>query len=157
MWSSLLVYQYGQARIWFAMSRDKLLPPLFSRVHPLYRTPHVSTWIAGFVVGIPAGLWDIATFAELANIGTLFAFASVSAGVLILRKRYPDMQRSFRVPLVPWVPLLSILFCLILMLGLPLRTWIGFFLWLAIGLVIYFGYSKARSPLADQGVEPHAA
>lgn len=157
MWSSLLVYQYGQARIWFAMSRDKLLPGLFGRVHPVYRTPHISTWIAGFVVGIPAGIWDIATFAELANIGTLFAFASVSAGVLVLRKRYPDTPRSFRVPWVPIVPILSIVFCLILMLGLPLRTWIGFFVWLLIGLVIYFGYSKSRSPLAQQGADLNAA
>ncbi len=150
MWSSLLVFQYGQARIWFAMSRDKLLPGIFSRVHPIYRTPDVSTWIAGFVVGIPAGLWDIATFAELANIGTLAAFASVSAGVIILRKRQPDIPRGFRVPLVPLVPYLSILFCFILMLGLPLQTWLTFFVWLLIGLAIYFGYSKSRSPLAQE-------
>ena len=150
MWSSLLVFQYGQARIWFAMSRDRLLPGIFSRVHPIYRTPDVSTWIAGFVVGIPAGLWDIATFAELANIGTLAAFASVSAGVIILRKRQPDTPRGFRVPLVPLVPYLSILFCFILMLGLPLQTWLTFFVWLLIGLAIYFGYSKSRSPLAQE-------
>ena len=150
MWSSLLVFQYGQARIWFAMSRDKLLPGIFSRVHPIYRTPDVSTWIAGFVVGIPAGLWDIATFAELANIGTLAAFASVSAGVIILRKRQPDTPRGFRVPLVPLVPYLSIFFCFILMLGLPLQTWLTFFVWLLIGLAIYFGYSKSRSPLAQE-------
>ena len=74
MLSSLLVFQYGQARVWFAMSRDGLLPKLFSRVHPKHRTPHVSTWIAGFAVGIPAGIWDIGTFADLSNIGTLFAF-----------------------------------------------------------------------------------
>jgi APA family basic amino acid/polyamine antiporter len=149
MWSSLLVYQYGQARIWFAMSRDKLLPDVFSKVHPKYQTPHVSTWIAGIVVGIPAGIWDIATFAELANIGTLAAFATVSAAVLILRKRDPQRARTFRVPLVPWIPLLSIGFCLVLMLGLPLQTWLSFFVWLAIGLVIYFLYSKKRSPLAE--------
>ncbi|WP_031499762.1 amino acid permease [Bryobacter aggregatus] len=150
MWSSLLVFQYGQARIWFAMSRDKLLPGLFSKVHPKFRTPHVSTWIAGFVVGIPAGIWDIATFAELANIGTLAAFASVSAGVIILRRRQPDRARGFRVPLVPWVPGFSILFCLVLMLGLPLQTWIAFFIWLIIGLAIYFAYSKSRSSLAQE-------
>ncbi len=151
MWSSLLVFQYGQARIWFAMSRDRLLPGIFSRVHPVYKTPDISTWIAGFVVGIPAGLWDIATFAELANIGTLAAFASVSAGVIILRKRQPDTPRGFRVPLVPIVPYISIAFCLILMLGLPLQTWLTFFIWLAIGLVIYFSYSKSRSVLAGEG------
>ncbi len=150
MWSSLLVFQYGQARIWFAMSRDKLLPEIFSRVHPKHRTPHISTWVAGFVVGIPAGLWDIATFAELANIGTLAAFASVSAGVIILRKRQPERPRGFRVPFVPFVPYVSIAFCLILMLGLPLQTWLTFFIWLIIGLAIYFGYSKSRSPLAQE-------
>lgn len=149
MWSSLLVFQYGQARIWFAMSRDRLLPAVFSQVHPKYKTPAISTWIAGFVVGIPAGLWDIATFAELANIGTLAAFASVSAGVLILRKRQPNTPRAFRVPFVPVVPYISIAFCLILMLGLPLQTWLTFFIWLFIGLAIYFGYSKSRSPLAE--------
>ncbi|MBM3760205.1 MAG: amino acid permease [Acidobacteria bacterium] len=149
MWSSLLVFQYGQARIWFAMSRDRLLPGIFSRVHPKYKTPDISTWVAGFVVGIPAGLWDIATFAELANIGTLAAFASVSVGVLLLRKRQPDTPRGFRVPFVPVVPYLSIAFCLVLMLGLPLQTWLTFFIWLVIGLAIYFGYSKARSPLAE--------
>ncbi len=150
MWGSLLVFQYGQARIWFAMSRDKLLPEAFSRVHPKYRTPHISTWIAGLVVGIPAGLWDIATFAELANIGTLAAFASVSAGVLILRKRQPDLPRGFRVPFVPFVPWVSIGFCLFLMLGLPLQTWLTFFIWLAIGLAIYFGYSRSRSSLRTE-------
>ena len=105
MISSLLVYQYGQARIWFAMSRDRLLPGMFSRVHPQFQTPHVSTWIAGFVVGIPAGIWDIDTFAELSNIGTLFAFVVVSAGVIVLRKKQPDRPRSFRVPFVPLLPI----------------------------------------------------
>src|SRR6185295_11841636 len=89
MISSLLVFQYGQARIWFAMSRDRLLPPLFSRVHPRFDTPHVSTWIAGFLVGIPAGIWDIGTLGDLTNIGTLFAFIVVSAGVIILRRAQP--------------------------------------------------------------------
>ena len=98
MLSSLLVFQYGQARIWFAMSRDGLLPRVFSKVHPVHRTPHISTWIAGLVVGIPAGIWDIGTFADLANIGTLFAFIVVSAGVIVLRRTQPDRPRGFRVP-----------------------------------------------------------
>ena len=96
MISSLLVYQYGQARVWFAMSRDGLLPKVFSRVHPKFKTPHISTWIAGFVVGIPAGIWDIDTFAELSNIGTLFAFIVVSAGVIVLRRKQPE--RPARLP-----------------------------------------------------------
>ena len=148
MLSSLLVYQYGQARIWFAMSRDRLLPKMFSAVHERFKTPHISTWIAGFVVGIPAGLWDIDTFAELSNIGTLFAFVLVSAGVIVLRKKQPERKRGFRVPLVPFTPLISIACCILLMIGLPLETWVRFFVWLIIGLVVYFLYSKTRSTLA---------
>ncbi len=149
MVSSLLVYQYGQARIWFAMSRDGLLPDVFSKVHPKYRTPHISTWVAGLAVGIPAGIWDIGTFADLSNIGTLFAFIVVSAGVILLRIRDPERPRGFRVPLAPWLPLVSIACCLLLMLSLPLETWIRFFVWLLIGMGIYFGFGKKRSGLAQ--------
>jgi APA family basic amino acid/polyamine antiporter len=148
--SSLLVFQYGQARVWFAMSRDGLLPAMFSKVHAVHRTPHISTWIAGFVVGIPAGIWDIGTFADLSNIGTLFAFIVVSAGVLVLRKKQPERPRGFRVPLVPLTPILSIVFCLVLMLSLPLETWIRFFVWLGIGLLIYFSFGKKRAAAMQQ-------
>jgi APA family basic amino acid/polyamine antiporter len=149
MISSLLVYQYGQARVWFAMSRDGLLPKMFSRVHKVYQTPHISTWIAGFVVGIPAGFWDIDTFAELSNIGTLFAFIVVSAAVIVLRKKQPDRPRGFRTPLVPLVPILSIACCVLLMAGLPLLTWIRFFVWLVIGLVVYVVFGSKHSTLAE--------
>jgi basic amino acid/polyamine antiporter, APA family len=145
MTSSLLVGQYGQARIWFAMSRDRLLPPLFSRVHPKYETPAASTWIAGVLVAIPAGIWDIGTLADLTNIGTLFAFVIVSAGVIILRRTHPNQERGFRVPLVPLLPLLSIAFCIVLMLSLPLETWLRFVVWLMIGLAIYFFYGRRRT------------
>jgi basic amino acid/polyamine antiporter, APA family len=144
MISSLMIFQYGQARIWFAMSRDRLLPAVFSRVHPTHRTPHVSTWVAGLFVGIPAGVWDIGTFADLSNIGTLFAFVVVATGVIVLRRTQPDRPRGFRVPLVPLLPGLSILFCLILMLSLPLETWFRFLGWLAIGLAIYFLFGRKR-------------
>jgi basic amino acid/polyamine antiporter, APA family len=147
MISSLMVFQYGQARIWFAMSRDGLLPKAFSKVHSRFRTPHVSTWIAGLVVGIPAGIWDIGTFADLSNIGTLFAFIVVSAGVLALRKTQPERKRGFRVPWCPLLPALSIVFCLVLMMALPLETWLRFFVWLAIGLVIYFSFGRRHSIL----------
>jgi APA family basic amino acid/polyamine antiporter len=147
MTSSLLVYQYGQARIWFAMSRDGLLPKMFARVHKSFQTPHISTWIAGFVVGIPAGFWDIDTFAELSNIGTLFAFIVVSAGVIVLRRTQPERPRSFRTPWVPLVPILSIACCVLLMAGLPLLTWIRFFVWLVIGLAIYFLFGRRHSVL----------
>jgi APA family basic amino acid/polyamine antiporter len=148
MLSSLLVFQYGQARVWFAMSRDRLLPAAFSKVHPKHRTPHISTWVAGLVVGIPAGIWDIDTFADLANIGTLFAFIVVSAGVIVLRRKQPERKRGFRVPWVPFLPGLSIACCLLLMMSLPLMTWVRFVVWLLIGLAIYFSFSKRRSLLA---------
>jgi basic amino acid/polyamine antiporter, APA family len=147
MISSRMVFQYGQARIWFAMSRDGLLPKAFSRVHPRFRTPHISTWIAGLVVGIPAGIWDIGTFADLSNIGTLFAFIVVSAGVIVLRRTQPERKRGFRVPWCPLLPSLSIVFCLVLMLALPLETWLRFFVWLAVGLVIYFLFGRRHSVL----------
>jgi APA family basic amino acid/polyamine antiporter len=148
MISSLLVFQLGQARVWFAMSRDRLLPDAFSRVHPRFRTPAFSTWFAGFVVGIPAGLFDIGTFADLSNIGTLFAFALVAGGVLILRYRDPGRKRGFRAPGGPIVPILTIVFCLVLMAGLPIMNWLRFFAWLGIGLIIYFVYSRRRSEFA---------
>jgi len=147
MISSLLVYQYGQARVWFAMSRDGLLPKRFSAVHKRFRTPHFATWIAGIVVGIPAGIFDIGTLADLTNIGTLFAFVLVAGAVLILRKTQPHRPRGFRVPMVPLLPILSIITCVLLMASLTLENWIRFFVWLAIGLVIYFAYSRHRSTL----------
>jgi basic amino acid/polyamine antiporter, APA family len=148
MISSILVFQLGQARVWFAMSRDRLLPRIFSRLHPQFRTPAFATWVAGFVVGLPAGLLDIGTVANLSNIGTLFAFVLVSIGVLVLRHREPNRHRGFRTPFGPLFPLLSIFFCILLMMGLEVLTWIAFFIWLAIGLVIYFLYSRHRSEFA---------
>jgi APA family basic amino acid/polyamine antiporter len=147
MISSLLVFQYGQARIWYAMSRDCLFPKIFSAVHPRFKTPHWSTWIAGFAVGIPAGVFAISDAADLSNIGTLFAFVLVSLGVILLRRRQPDRPRAFRVPLVPWFPLASIVLCGGLMTGLTVITWLRFLIWLAIGLVIYYFYSRKRSTL----------
>jgi len=148
MLSSLLVFQYGQTRIWFAMSRDGLLPKLFSKVHPRFKTPHWSTWIAGFAVGIPAGLVDIGDAADLSNIGTLFAFVLVSLGVIFLRRTQPERPRGFKVPFVPWFPLISVVLCGGLMTGLTVITWIRFFVWLAIGLCIYFLYSRRHSEFA---------
>jgi APA family basic amino acid/polyamine antiporter len=148
MISSLLVFQYGQARIWYAMSRDGLLPKLFSAVHPKFKTPHWSTWIACFAVGIPAGMVDIGDAADLSNIGTLFAFVLVSLGVILLRRRQPDRKRAFRVPFVPWFPLISILLCGGLMTGLTVITWLRFVIWLTLGLLIYIFYSRHHSEFA---------
>jgi len=148
MISSLLVFQLGQARVWFAMSRDGLLPKIFGRVHVRFRTPDVATWVAGFVVGIPAGMLDIGTLADLSNIGTLFAFTLVAGGVLILRYRDPARPRGFRAPGGPIAPVMTILTCLLLMAGLPILNWIRFFTWLAIGMVIYWLYSRKHSEFA---------
>ncbi len=148
MISSILVFQLGQARVWFAMSRDRLLPDIFSRIHAQFRTPVVATWVAGFVVGIPAGLLDIGTVSNLSNIGTLFAFVLVSIAVLILRYREPERHRSFRAPFGPVFPVLSIIFCIVLMMGLEVLTWMAFFIWLFAGLLIYFFYSRHRSEFA---------
>jgi basic amino acid/polyamine antiporter, APA family len=145
MISSLLVFQLGQARVWFSMSRDGLLPKLFSRVHPRFRTPSTATWIAGFLVGIPGGILDIGTLADLSNIGTLFAFVLVSIGVIILRYKQPDRRRGFTAPGGIAAPVLSVLFCVLLMAGLPILTWLRFFAWLIIGLTVYMLYSRHRS------------
>jgi APA family basic amino acid/polyamine antiporter len=119
-------------------------------VHPKFRTPDFSTWVAGFVVGIPAGLLDIGTLADLANIGTLFAFVLVSLGVIILRVREPNRKRGFRAPGGYLAPVLSVLTCLLLMAGLPIMNWLRFFAWLAIGLVVYFLYSRKHSEFAPR-------
>ncbi len=145
MVSSILVGQYGQARIWFAMSRDKLLPNAFSKVHPRFRTPAFSTIVAGILVSIPAGLFDVGSLAEMSNIGTLFAFVLVSVGVLVLRHKQPERHRGFRVPGGPLFPVLSVVCCVLLMAGLPAITWVRFFVWLVIGLFVYFFYSRKRS------------
>ena len=145
MISSLLVFQLGQARVWFAMSRDGLLPKVFSRVHPRFRTPHISTWVAGFFVAVPAGIFDIGTLADLSNIGTLFAFMLVAFGVLALRRTQPERRRAFRTPWVPVVPILAVLSCIVLMASLPVETWVRFVVWLVVGLCIYIVYSRHHS------------
>lgn len=147
MGSVLLVFQLGQPRIFFSMSRDGLLPRFFSKLHPRYRTPYVGTIITGTFVATFAAFANIAEVVELTNIGTLFAFVLVSAGVIFLRRVEPDRPRPFRVPLVPLTPLISIAACLYLMFQLPAITWIRFFIWLAIGLVFYFLYGYRRSVL----------
>ncbi len=152
MISSLLVFQYGQTRIWFAMSRDGLLPKFFSALHPKFSTPHWSTWIAGLLVGLPAGIVDIGQAADLSNIGTLFAFVLVSLGVIFLRKNQPNRPRAFRVPFVPLFPIISVVLCVGLMAGLLVVTWMRFFGWLAIGMVIYWLYSRRHSEFAPANV-----
>ncbi len=153
--SVILVNMLAQSRIFYSMSRDGLLPSLFAKLHPRYRTPHVTTAITGCVVAIASGLFPIGVLGQLVSMGTLLAFSIVCTGVLILRKTSPETPRPFRTPGMPWVPVVGTLICLYLMSGLPLPTWIRLFVWLAIGLTIYFGYGRIRAatvrgqPIAD--------
>src|SRR5881398_2032313 len=145
--SVLLVFQLGQPRIFMAMARDGLLPQYFARIHPRFRTPHITTIWTGVVVGVVAMVTNIGELADLTNIGTLFAFILVCIGVNVLRRVAPERPRPFRAPFVPIFPILGVLMCLALMLSLPVMTWIRFVVWLAIGLVIYFLYSVRHSKL----------
>ncbi|MFA6212873.1 MAG: amino acid permease [Candidatus Obscuribacterales bacterium] len=146
MTSVLLVFQMGQPRIFMAMARDKLLPAFFAKLHPKYRTPFIPTILTGLFVGLSALFVDIGQAAELTNIGTLAAFIIVCAGVLFLRKSSPDTNRPFKCPLVPIVPWAGIISCFILMLSLPIATWIRFIVWMGVGFALYFayGYRKAK-------------
>ncbi|MCA1658025.1 MAG: amino acid permease, partial [Verrucomicrobiaceae bacterium] len=146
--SVLLVFQLGQPRIFMAMARDGLLPQYFAKIHPRFRTPHVTTIWTGVAVGGVAMVTDIGSLADLTNIGTLFAFVLVCLGVIILRRTEANRPRPFRVPGVPWLPILGVIFCAALMLSLPLETWGRFFIWLGIGLLIYFLYGVRKSRLA---------
>jgi len=161
MGSVLLVFQLGQPRIFFSMSRDGLLPPAFSRLHPRFRTPYVGTIVTGIFVAFFAAFANIAEVVDLTNIGTLFAFVLVSAGVIVLRKIEPNRHRPFRVPGAPLTPLISIAACLYLMLQLPRVTWVRFGLWLLAGLVIYalYGYrhSVLRRRMETSGTNNSAA
>lgn len=154
----VLIMILGQTRVLFAMSRDALLPPWLAAVHPKFGTPYRVTIIVGVIVAIIAGLIPLSELAELVNIGTLFAFVMVSLGVVILRRTHPDLPRSFRTPLMPLVPILSVLACLYLMLNLPVQTWVRFLGWLVIGFGVYFLYSRrnsrlnVRTPVAPRGV-----
>ncbi len=148
--SVLLVNIYAQSRIFFAMARDGLLPPVLATVSRGRRAPYKATLVTGAAVALIGGLLPIEVVAELANIGTLGAFILVSAGVIALRHLRPDLKRPFRTPWVPVLPGLAILFSLYLMLSLPRLTWIRFFVWLVIGFLIYFGYGRHHSRLAQR-------
>ncbi len=147
--SVLLVMLLSQPRIFFAMSRDRLLPPGVSVVHPKYGTPYITTIITGVTVAIVAGFTQIQTVGEMTSIGTLFAFVVVCAAVLILRRTRPDAKRNFRVPFGPVLPTLGIISCFWLMLSLPVLTWVRFLVWLDLGLIIYWAYGRVNSTLAD--------
>ncbi|MBV8774376.1 MAG: amino acid permease [Deltaproteobacteria bacterium] len=143
--SVLLVLLLGQSRIFYAISRDGLLPAAFSRVHPRFRTPYIPTTLTGIAVGLTAAFLPIQEIAELTNIGTLFAFVLVCVGVWILRSLEPAISRPFRTPFVPLVPMLGVIFCIYLMASLPAVTWMRFVIWMAAGFVVYFSYGRFHS------------
>jgi len=147
MTAVLLVFQLGQTRIFMVMARDGLLPPVFARIHPRFRTPHVSTWLTGAIVALSCSILTPDQAIGLTNIGTLFAFILVSLGVIVLRYRYPNRERPFRVPFFPVTPILSALACVALIGGLEISNWLRLVIWLAIGLVVYFGYGYRHSVL----------
>ncbi|PRZ15371.1 amino acid/polyamine/organocation transporter (APC superfamily) [Laceyella sediminis] len=147
MLTVMLVMLFGQTRIAFAMSRDGLLPSVFSKVHPKFQTPYRATWIIGSVAALLGGIVPLDRLAEMINIGTLTAFVLISLGVIVLRKTQPELPRKFRTPAVPFVPLLSMAVCIFLMTNLSASTWYAFLIWLTIGLSIYFLYSRKRSHL----------
>ena len=145
--SVMVVMMMAQPRIFYSMANDGLLPPFAKKIHPRFRTPHITSMITGAVVAVASGFTPIGALGELVSIGTLLAFVIVSIGVLFLRYRRPDLERPFRTPWVPFVPILSALVSLGLMLGLPRETWLRLVIWMAIGLVIYFSYGHRHSEL----------
>jgi len=146
--SVILVSLLGQPRIFYSMSRDGLLPPVFAKIHPKYGTPHITTWITGISCAVISGLFPLDLLGELISIGTMLAFSLVCAGVLVLRRTRPDLPRPFRTPWVPLVPLLGIGCCALQMYFLPLITWLNLAIWMTLGFAIYFGYSRRHSLLA---------
>jgi APA family basic amino acid/polyamine antiporter len=145
--SVILVMLLGQSRVFYSMSRDGLLGAWAGKVHPRFRTPYLSTIYTGVAVALATGLLPLQLLGQLVNIGTLLAFVLVCAGVWLLRSKRPDLDRPFRTPLMPFVPIMGILCCAGLMLTLPADTWVRLVVWLLIGFVIYFGYGRRHSRL----------
>ncbi|MFJ4282113.1 amino acid permease [Streptomyces massasporeus] len=143
-----MILLLGQTRVFFAMSRDGLLPRFFSHVHPRFKTPHRPTILLGVLIAVLAGFTPLTELAALVNIGTLFAFVVVAIGVIILRKSRPDLPRAFRTPWVPVIPILSVCASLWLMINLPAETWVRFAIWMAVGFLVYFLYGRTHSRLA---------
>ncbi|MGE5420192.1 MAG: amino acid permease [Chloroflexota bacterium] len=148
--SVILVMLMGQPRIFFTMSKDGLLPPVFSKVHPKFKTPYISTIVTGLVAMIIAGLLPISILGELVSIGTLLAFIIVCVSVMVLRKTRPDIERPFRTPWVPVIPILGAVICFAQMAALPLDTWLRLLIWMMLGFLIYFFYGKKHSKVGKE-------
>jgi basic amino acid/polyamine antiporter, APA family len=148
--STMVVQMLAQPRILMSMSQDGLLPAWASRIHPRFRTPHLTTLATGLIVAVASGFTPIGVLGNLVSIGTLFAFVIVSIGILVLRRTQPDLPRPFRTPWVPYVPTASVVVSLLLMASLPRETWERLGIWMAIGITIYFVYGRKRALLADR-------
>jgi basic amino acid/polyamine antiporter, APA family len=144
LFSTMLVTLLGQTRIFFTMSRDGLLPPVFAAVHPRFRTPYLSTIVTGSIIAIVAGMTPIEVLGQLVSIGTLLAFVLVCLGVIMMRRQAPELARPFRTPWVPFVPVAGALLCFAQMAGLPFATWMRLIIWLVVGLTIYFTYGRQQ-------------
>jgi basic amino acid/polyamine antiporter, APA family len=149
----LFAFMLAAARVFFAISRDGLLPRWFARTHPTYKTPYRPTLIIGVLTALVAGFLPIAEVALLVNIGVLSAYIIVCASIILLRRRNPEIERPFRAPLVPLTPIISIVFSAVLIASLPTTTWVRFGIWMAIGLIVYFAYSRRHSRLASSEVD----
>jgi APA family basic amino acid/polyamine antiporter len=147
--SVILVMMMGQPRIFYSMSRDGLLPPIFSKVHPKFKTPYAATIITGSFAMVLGGILPINILGELVSIGTLLAFAIVCAGIIVLRYKRPELERPFRTPWVPLIPFLGASVCLVQMFSLPAPTWLRLIGWMAIGFIIYFTYGIRHSKLRN--------
>jgi APA family basic amino acid/polyamine antiporter len=145
--SVILVMLLGQPRIFFTMAKDGLLPPVFAKVHPKYKTPYISSLLTGAVAMILAGILPISVLGELVSIGTLLAFSIVCISIIVLRKTRPDIPRPFKTPFVPVIPILGAGICLLQMLALPLDTWLRLVVWMAIGFLVYFFYGIRKSKI----------
>jgi APA family basic amino acid/polyamine antiporter len=148
--SVILVDLLGQSRVFYSMSKDGLLPKVFSELHPKFNTPYKSNIVLCIFISLFAGLVPISIVGEMTSIGTLLAFVMVCLGILILRKKEPNLERPFKTPFVPVIPILGIITCVVMMISLPFDTWLRLFVWLAIGFIIYFSYGKKRSKLRNE-------